>query len=122
MTVLVSVYCFRLVVEVFHQFFLCFSEMLLGCISFRPDLKCDVLDLGYLFVFPSSCQNLFCIRQEFLSIVFCKVECDTCKRVLFLGRFENFLYHFDKKVRDQVYFSFHLRLGNNVLFSLRILL
>ena len=29
-TVLVCVYCFCLVVEVFHQFFLCFSEMLLG--------------------------------------------------------------------------------------------
>ena len=64
-TVLVSVYCFRLVVEVFHQFFLCFSEMLLGCISFRPNLKCDVLDLGYLFVFLCSCRNFFVFCKNF---------------------------------------------------------
>ena len=40
-----------LVVEAFHQFFLGFSEILLGCMSFRHNLKCDVLDLSYLLIF-----------------------------------------------------------------------
>ena len=107
--VLVNMYCFCLLVKIFRQYFLCFSEMLLGCMIFRR-FHCDTLDMGYLVIFLFSSWNLFRIRQDFLSIVFCKVEFYICKLVLFRGRLEKlsiyFLFHW-KCYKDFYFVGFY---------------
>ena len=93
MIVLVNVYCFCPVVKVFHQYFRCFSKLLLEYMTFRR-FDCDTFDIGYLVFFLFSCRNFFRIRQELLEIVLYKVEFYVCKRVLFRGIFENASVYF----------------------------
>ena len=82
-------------------------------------------DLG-IFQVPLGVQSLEKLEKSFVF--------DLCLylwlSLICLVRFYNlqgydikvFLYYFDRKIRDQVYFCFHLRIENNVLFSLRMLL
>ena len=96
MIVLVIVSCFYLVGEVFHQFFLCFSKMLLPRLNFSS-LELWYVGTGLIITFPVFMSKLFRIRQKVLKIVFCKVGFFICRRVLFRDRLENvtncFLFH-----------------------------
>ena len=80
----VNVYFLCLVVLIFHRFLLHSFEILLRRMSSRQYMS-DVLPFGVKLILLYSCRNRFCIRQEFLSIVFCIVVCCIYMQALFLG-------------------------------------
>ena len=66
---------------------------LLGYMNFRHWLN-DVLALDVWLIFLCSCRNLVQVRQEFLSIVFCKVVFYFYMELPLLGMFKKVSVYF----------------------------